>query len=534
MSRLSNMNPFGPAALLGVGGLQGGVEDEEAKLLRLKAQQAAAPQQAGPPQAGQPAGPGALMQALDALAPGSRKETAGGYPADGATEKPGGFNPDFFSTVTTGSGQQSYPWFNKPGGPQQIGAPSFTPSGEPVNPIAPYLSAITGTGYGQSPMQMDPQVRMAAMGMMNTDADRAQRGRTAEMQFGSGGYNQQKLDLDRQSLAQHATLAREQMQNQRDMEERKLSPEVMTKSFGGALATRAATDPSFDADRIPFFLSQFNNTMNSLGMGGNKPLPPLGTPYQAGEGRGSGAVAPQSGQPAAAAPAIPAAPSPMQLADRAVNQLRPLFGQVGMGPGGKMGEMFTPSKPEEITPQKMIDAVNRLQGIDLNDPAAQTEFTRRIQRGDIGDPTTLRKLLAQQMGGDYLLANPPPRDQGGALPASYSIPGLFEMREQKPGTFFGDLARRAGRGLNADSLPYNKIVLPSGEAIDFNPRESGAGMRVPNPVANLVELAGGGEDPVAATINSRKSKAEDAKRRLPSSQALLRALMGQAGAPAGK
>jgi hypothetical protein len=44
MSRIANMNPFGPAALFGVGGLQGGVEDEEQKLLRLKAQQAAMPQ----------------------------------------------------------------------------------------------------------------------------------------------------------------------------------------------------------------------------------------------------------------------------------------------------------------------------------------------------------------------------------------------------------------------------------------------------------------------------------------------------------
>jgi hypothetical protein len=164
---------------------------------------------------------------------------------------------------------------------------------------------------------------------------------------------------------------------------------------------------------------------------------------------------------------------------------------------------------------------------------SRAEFGRRVQRGDIGDPTTLRKVLAQQTASDYLLANPPPRDGGGALPSSYSVPGLMEIREQTPGTFFGDLSRRVGRGMTADSLPYNKIVLPTGEAIDYSPRETGAGMRLPTPL-DAAFGAFGAESPFASAINNRKTKGEDAKRRLPASQALLRALMGQAGSPAGQ
>src|SRR4051812_41907728 len=104
MSRLSNVNQFGfgPAALFGVGAARGGTLDEEERLRQAAAQQAAAgnappsimppwqrsgpaaPEQAPMPQpAGNP-----IMQALDAMAPGARKETAGGYPADGATQKP--------------------------------------------------------------------------------------------------------------------------------------------------------------------------------------------------------------------------------------------------------------------------------------------------------------------------------------------------------------------------------------------------------------------------------------------------------------
>jgi hypothetical protein len=546
MSRLSNVNQFGfgPAALFGVGAARGGTLDEEERLRQAAAQQAAAgnappsimppwqrsgpaaPEQAPMPQpAGNP-----IMQALDAMAPGARKETAGGYPADGATQKPGGFNPDFFSTVTGASGTQRFPWHNTPDGPRQQGAPEFTPSGQGMDPIAPYLSAITGTGFGQSPMQMDPQVRMAAMGMMNSDQDRALRGRLGEMQFGNGGYNQQRLGLEQRQQDLHATLAREQMANQMALEERKRSPQGLKETALLGLATRAGTDPSFDYERVPSIMSELDKMMGNFGTGGPRPAP------VGGDGRGLGVGAAQPAAPQAAA-APPGTPSPQQQVDRIIGQLRPAFGSVAMGPGGKGGETFIPSKPEEITQPKMLDAIGRLQGFNLDDPAIQGELTRRVQRGDIGDATTLRKLLAQQIGGDYLLANPPPRDQGGALPSSYSIPGLFEMREQKPGTFFGDLARRAGRGLNADSLPYNKIVLPSGEAIDFSPREAGAGVQLPsfavNPLANAVKVVTG-EDPVASAINNRKSKGEDAKRRLPASQALLRALMGQAGAPAGK
>jgi hypothetical protein len=494
MSRLSNVNQFGfgPAALFGVGAARGGTLDEEERLRQAAAQQAAAanappsimppwqrPTQAAAPEQApmpQPAGQNPIMQALDAMAPGARKETAGGYPTDGATEKPGGFNPDFYSTVTSSSGQQSFPWFNKPGGPQQIGTPSFTPSGEPVNPMAPYLSAITGTGYGQSPMQMDPRVRLEAMGAMNADQDRAMKFRLGEMQFGGGGINQQRVDLERRGQDLNAQIHREQMANQMALEERKRSPQGLKETALLGLATRAGTDPSFDYERVPSIMSELDRMMGNFGTGGQaRPAAPPGGP---GEGRGVGPVAPP-GQPVAAAP--PGAPTTQQQVDRIVGQLRPAFGSVAMGPGGKGGETFIPSKPEEITQQKMLDAIGRLQGFNLDDQAVQGELTRRVQRGDIGDPTTLRKLLAQQMGGDYLLANPPPRDQGGALPSSYSIPGLFEMREQKPGTLFGDLARRAGRGLNADSMPYNKIVLPSGEAVDFSPRELAPACESPTP-----------------------------------------------------
>jgi hypothetical protein len=163
--------------------------------------------------------------------------------------------------------------------------------------------------------------------------------------------------LNASHLAQHGTLAREQMANQLTMEREKKSPDSLKASMMLGLAQRAAGDPSFDYERVPSIMGELDRMMGQFGTGlPNSPQSPAG-PMRGGDARGLAAAAPLRRRGAAAR--RPAAGQADAAAAGGPDDLpTPADARVGGDGAGRQGRrVLHPAKPEELTQQKMLDAV---------------------------------------------------------------------------------------------------------------------------------------------------------------------------------
>jgi hypothetical protein len=159
---------------------------------------------------------------------------------------------------------------------------------------------------------------------------------------------------------------------------------------------------------------------------------------------------PTAGTSPAAAPGPPAGPGGIldanSRAAQFLTEAKPLYGAGG---------------PDQIA--AILDRAGSLP------PEVRERVLAQIQSGALGDPGQFRRGLLQTTAGNYLLAQPPPKDPSGAFPAQYVVPDQFTLRATPRGGLAGPIA--AGfQNVRTGGLPYNEVVdARTGEVVPFDP-----------------------------------------------------------------